>query len=72
VWGSEGSGVIQLDGTFNSISFTTPQSEDWFAFTVGEAATPEPGSLLLLGTGMLALGLLVRRQLAGKPGAMIS
>lgn len=65
VWGSEGSGVIQLDGTFTTISFTTPQSEDWFAFTVGEAATPEPGSLLLLGTGMLALGLLVRRQLAG-------
>lgn len=66
VYGEEGNGVIQVMGTFDpgsSITFTTPVYEDWYGFTVGEAAaTPEPGGLVLLGTGLLAASLLFRRK----------
>lgn len=65
VLGSEGNGTIIFDGTFSSITFTTPTSENFYAFTVGYDATatgvtpvgpvPEPGSLALLSTGLVAL-----------------
>jgi hypothetical protein len=63
VYGYEGSGVIQFDGTFTTIDFTTPDYEDWYAFTVGEpTATPEPGSIFLLGTGLLGLAFVLFRK----------
>ena len=39
VQGREGNGVIQFDGTYSAITFTTPDFEDYYAFTVGEDAT---------------------------------
>ena len=39
VQGCEGNGVIQFDGTYTTISFTTPSFEYYYAFTVGEDAT---------------------------------
>jgi len=64
LFGTEGNGVIQFAGSITSISFTTPDYENWYGFTAGEtSATPEPGGLVLLGTGLLAAGLLFRRQL---------
>jgi hypothetical protein len=71
VLGSEGNGVVQFDGTFSSISFTTPVFENFYAFTVGEDATltggtvPEASSLSLLGLGICAL-LIAQRALSGK------
>jgi PEP-CTERM motif-containing protein len=57
--GSEGNGVVQFTGTFNSISWTDT-FENFYAFTVGingvsGPTVPEPGTLVLLGAGLAGL-----------------
>jgi hypothetical protein len=39
VEGNEGNGIIQFNGTFSTITFTTPQYENYYAFTIGEDQT---------------------------------
>ncbi|MGD0444570.1 MAG: PEP-CTERM sorting domain-containing protein [Edaphobacter sp.] len=69
--GQEGNGIIQFNGDFSSITFTTPQFENFYAFTVGEDATltsqlpsgppappssvPEPETISLLVLGLAAI-----------------
>jgi len=65
--GVEGNGTIQFNGTFTQISWTNPQFEFYYAFTVGAEGTttpaiPEPGTYMLLGTGFLAISVLIRRR----------
>jgi hypothetical protein len=66
VSGAEGNGVIEFFGTYSSITFTTPEFENYYDFTVGNnttpSATPEPGSLSLLGLGLAAVAG-IRRKL---------
>jgi hypothetical protein len=59
----------QTSGTINFLSGIANGGSNWFslenALTVTSltGGTPEPASLLLLGTGLLAVGLFVRRSL---------
>jgi hypothetical protein len=73
VHGSEGNGLVQFMGSFDSITFTTPNFENYYAFTVGYDATltgggtpgpvPEPATLSLFGLGLAALPV-IRRSLS--------
>jgi hypothetical protein len=65
--GVEGNGTIQFSGTFSQISWTNPQFESYYAFTVGVAGTtpspiPEPRTYIMIGTGLLAISVLMRRK----------
>jgi hypothetical protein len=70
--GTEGNGLVQFNGSFDSITFTTPNFENYYAFTVGYDATltpvtpgtvPEPATFSLFGLGLASLPL-VRRSLS--------
>ena len=60
--GSEGNGTIQFIGTYSSISWTNPNFEYWYGFTVGAPQVPLPAALPLFATGLGALGLLGWRR----------
>ena len=67
----EGDGTIEFDGTISSLSFSTAHGEYWNGFDIGllpqsvPSATPEPGTLVMAGTGLLGLlGAAKRRFIA--------
>jgi hypothetical protein len=60
VSGTEGSGTIEFPGTVSSITFTTTP-EDYYAFTIGVAATPLPSTWTMLIAGFLGLGFFAYR-----------
>jgi hypothetical protein len=69
--GQEGNGTIQFFGQVSGISWTIPQGENWYGFTVGipgpgddvgPAAVPAPGTLLLVSLGTSLVGYLRRRR----------
>jgi hypothetical protein len=68
--GVEGNGTIRFHGTFTQITWTNPQFEFYYAFTVGAVgaptSVPEPSTYLTLLGGLLTLLGLVRRRAHGR------
>ena len=65
--GIEGNGTIRFIGTFSQISWTNPQFEFYYAFTVGAVGgttppIPEPSTYVTLITGLLMIPALMRRR----------
>ncbi len=70
--GGEPHGVIQFLGAFSTLTWDSSSNEYWNGFTVGVQGTaaqvfppnnavPEPGTMILLGTGLALLAARVRR-----------
>ena len=60
-------GVIELLGTYSTISFTDTTPENWHGLTIGfegvaAAAVPEPGVAWLMLGGLPILAVLARRR----------
>lgn len=62
VSGLEGNGTVQFTGTFNSLSWTNPTFENWYGFTVGVAAVPEPETYGMMLMGLGVIGFVARRR----------
>ena len=60
--GSESAGSIQFNGLVNSISWTNPQSEDFYAVTVGVAAVPEASTWAMMILGFAGVGFMAYRR----------
>jgi hypothetical protein len=59
VFGVEGNGTIQFQGTFTQMRWTNPVFEDWYGFTVGVS---EPGTWTMMILGFMGVGFMAYRR----------
>ena len=62
--GNEYNGVLQLSGSYTSLTITTATDENWHGFNIGVAAVPEPETYAMLWAGLGVLGAIGRRRKA--------
>lgn len=65
ITGTEFSGVLKFEGTFNSLTFSTGVSENWHGFTVGADdfagdVVPEPTTFALMLSGLIGVAGIAR------------
>lgn len=66
LYGYEFHGVLRFEGTFTELEWTNEPGEYWHGFTMGvqdpASIVPEPATLTLMGSGLLALAVGYRRR----------
>jgi hypothetical protein len=63
VFGQEGNGLVMFNGSIRSISWTNPNNEYYYGFTVGEVgAVPEPSTWAMMLLGFAGVGFLAYRR----------
>jgi len=66
VTGVESAGSLQFNGLVTSITWTNPDPEYWYGFTVGVSAVPEPSTWAMMILGFMGVGFMAyRRKLSG-------
>ena len=63
--GREGHGVVRFPGVHSTLEWTVANPEHWHGFTVGAlpaSTVPEPGTIVLLGSGLIGVMMVGRRR----------
>jgi hypothetical protein len=60
--GVEGNGTVQFLGTYSSISWNNPVFENWYGFTAGVTATPEPSTWAMMILGFAGVSFMAYRR----------
>jgi hypothetical protein len=63
VFGSEANGLLMFSGLVSSISWTNPESENYYSFQVGTVgAVPEPSTWAMMILGFAGVGFMAHRR----------
>jgi hypothetical protein len=72
ITGNESAGSIQFNGWVTSISWSNPDFENWYGFTVGVAPVPEPSTWIMMILGFAGVGYLTYRRRNQAPNLRVA